>query len=291
MQAHYGREGRTAPACGRGHAPCAPRPPSTTLCGVSAGPLPSGTARREHAALAFEGVGHRYRAGWRARRTALEALELRLDPGSSLGLVGPNGAGKSTCLRLAAGLELPSEGRVRVFGREAHERRGRLAHPVGYAAEGFPFPAELSARAALVLLARLSGMGRGARRSAVPAMLERVGLASRGRLAGFSRGMQRRFALAQAFLGEPALLLLDEPTTGLDAEGFALLAELLAEARARGAALVIASHLPALLVEHCDQALVLNGGRVQARGAARELLPASHDLAALAALYGAERRS
>lgn len=237
-------------------------------------------------ALALEAVEQSYRTGWSRRRVALAGVSLSVAPGERLGLVGPNGAGKSTCLRLAAGIERPRAGRVRVLGLDPRERAARAR--TGYAPEGFPFPAELSARAALALVAALAGLPRAARRAQVPALLERVGLAqaARERLGALSRGMRRRFALAQAFLGTPELLLLDEPTGGLDATGFAVLDGLLAEACARGASVVVASHVPALLAAHCGELVVLVGGRVRARAAAGALLARASDLSDLAALYG-----
>lgn len=224
-------------------------------------------------ALAFDDVTKRYATGFGlTRREVLSEVSFALPAGCTLGLVGPNGSGKSTIQRMAAGIEPPSDGTVRVFGEplERSEVRAR----VGFLPEDSPFPGELSARAALELLGSLQGMTRATIRERGAELLERVGLAphARTRLARYSRGMLRRFGLAQAWLHHPDLILLDEPTAGLDAPGFGVLEGLLGEARARGAAVLLSSHLVSDLLEHCDELALVLGGRLVARGAPRELL-------------------
>ena len=234
-------------------------------------------------ALEVRALVRRYRAGLAARpRVALAGVDLALEPGASLGLVGPNGSGKSTLLRVLAGVERASEGTVRVFGLDIGEREARRR--IGYLPDGFPFPAELDPRATLDLLGSLHGVARAERRRSADEWLARVGLASEARtpLGRFSLGMRRRFGLAQALWRAPELLLLDEPTVGLDAEGHVVLDELLREARARGATLVLASHVAAELEDHCARAAVLVAGRIAASGPTRELVG---DRARLLALY------
>jgi len=249
-------------------------------------PKSAAEARGGELALSFEGVEKRFGSRFGAvrllrrgpaPRSALAEIDLRLPPGSSLGLVGPNGAGKSTLLALAAGLERPSAGRVRIFGRDPRDPGGRGTPParsrIGYLPETDAFPLELGAARALELCAALSGLERPLRRTRVPAMLERVGLAgARGRLATFSRGMRRRFGLAQAFVHEPDLLLFDEAASGLDAAGTLVFAELLEEARARGASVVTCSHEPAELGAGLDALAVLCDGRLVAHGPVEELV-------------------
>jgi ABC-2 type transport system ATP-binding protein len=224
--------------------------------------------------LELQGVTRRYSAGlFRRGSEVLSGIDLVLAPGEMLGLVGANGSGKSTLLRLCAGIEPPSTGRISVLGLPLAEARARAR--IGYLPESSPFPAELTARSALELLAGLSGIARARRRKRVPEMLERVGLGAQATraLARFSKGMLRRFALAQAFLHEPDLLLLDEPTDGLDALGFLVLGELLAEARTRGAAALVASHALPEVSEQTRAMLVLFEGRVVARGAPADIAP------------------
>ena len=197
----------------------------------------------------------------------LRGVELCVPRGALVGLLGPNGSGKSTLLRLAAGSDRPTAGELQALGGSPADAGVRRR--LGYLPEDSPFPPELDARTALDLLGALQGMPRQERRTRAAELLERVGLAQQAgrRLGGYSRGMLRRFGLAQAFLHAPELVLLDEPTAGLDATGFAVLEQLVDEARARGAAVVLASHLLADLVGRADELAVLFDGRVAAEGA------------------------
>jgi len=215
-----------------------------------------------------------FRSGfWLRRRRVLGPLDLAVARGGALGLLGPNGSGKSTLLRLCAGVDEPSRGAVRVLGLDPRTGAGRAA--TGLLADGFPYPGELSGRAVLDLVARLRGVGatRAARRHAIEHWLGRVGLAPHaGRaVARWSTGMRRRLALACAAIHEPALLLLDEPGAGLDAEGFAVLDEVLLEAHARGATLVLCSHHGSELFRHAQDLCVLVAGRAAFRGSRDEL--------------------
>ncbi|MFT7679190.1 MAG: Cu-processing system ATP-binding protein [Planctomycetota bacterium] len=224
-------------------------------------------------ALALRGVGRRFAIGLGLRKqTVLDGIELELPAGESLALVGPNGSGKSTLLRILAGVDRASSGEARVLGGDPGSDGVRRR--VGWCPENAPFPAELSGLRALGLMASLAGLPRELVRTGVPAQLERVGLgaAAKRALRTYSRGMLRRFALAQAFLGEPELVLLDEPTAGLDGPGFRVLDELLTEQRARGGALVLASHLVGDIHAHCESMAVLVGGRLVGHGPAQELL-------------------
>jgi|RhiMethySRZTD1v2_1073278.scaffolds.fasta_scaffold65497_4 ABC-2 type transport system ATP-binding protein len=233
-------------------------------------------------ALELRGIVKRYRSGFLAvRRTVLDGVDLTLAPGESRGLIGPNGSGKSTLLRLATGLERPSAGSVRVFGRPPHDRS--TLRRIGYLPDGFPFPPELSSRAVLELLGAFHGLPRRERAPTAERWLERVGLKgeSRRALRHFSLGMRRRFGLAQAFLHGPDLLLLDEPTAGLDAEGYLVMEELLAEARARGASVLVATHVPSDLQDSCERCSVLFAGRIVSELATADLLGSRSLLAGL----------
>jgi ABC-2 type transport system ATP-binding protein len=206
------------------------------------------------------------------RREVLSGVDLELAAGQTLGLVGPNGSGKSTIQRLAAGIERPSSGEIRAFG--GYLSQSEVRERIGFLPEDSPFPGELTARSALDLLGSLHGMKRRQVRARGAELLERVGLTAqtRTRLGKFSRGMLRRFGLAQAWLHSPDLILLDEPTAGLDAPGFEVLEGLLEDARKRGAAVLFSSHLPSDLSDHCDELALLLGGKVVARGTPGELL-------------------
>jgi len=218
------------------------------------------------------GVTKRYRAGLFRRRDALRGVDLEVQRGELLGLAGPNGSGKSTWMRLVAGVEVQSGGELEVLGgstEEAAVRRG-----IGFLPEDAPFPEELGARACLELLGALSGMKRDEARTRGDALLERVGLASEAEtsLGKFSRGMLRRFGLAQAWLHSPELILLDEPTAGLDAEGHEVLRGLLKEAREAGTTVCLSSHIPGDFGASCDRLAVMFGGEIIRSGAPDELL-------------------
>jgi ABC-type multidrug transport system ATPase subunit len=224
------------------------------------------------AALRITNLRHAFPVGLGLRRQpVLHGIDLTLETGASLGLVGPNGSGKSTLLRVIAGIERPSSGDVHVLG--ATPASADVRRRIGFLPEDSPFPPELRALSALELLGSLRHVPRERARARGAELLERVGLADAARkpLSRFSRGMLRRFGLAQAVLHEPDLLLLDEPTAGLDATGFDALAELLAEARARGASTIVASHMAADLLESARLVVLMNG-RVAATGAPNELL-------------------
>ncbi len=206
------------------------------------------------------------------RSAVLRGLSLELARGTVLGLAGPNGSGKSTLLRVIAGVESASSGTLTVLGGSVEDPA--LRRRIGYLPEDSPFPPELSAREMLELCGAVSCMPRARVKSESARLLALVGLESvaRKRLGSFSRGMLRRFGLAQAWLHAPDLLLLDEPTAGLDAQGFEVLAALLAEARAREASVVIASHLPGDFSDHASEMAVILEGRIALRGPVRELL-------------------
>lgn len=224
-------------------------------------------------AVSLRGVEHGYPTHLGLSRSAvLRGVDLELARGMTLGLAGPNGSGKSTLLRLVAGLDAPTKGELRVLGSTAGDPLVRAR--VGYLPEESAFPRELTLRGALHLLGALQGLPRREYRERSERLLAQVGLAQRATttLSRCSRGMLRRFGLAQAWLHSPELILLDEPTAGLDALGFEVLSQLLSEARARGAAVVLASHVLSDLSQHCDQVCVLLGGRVALAGAPDRVL-------------------
>ena len=209
-------------------------------------------------AIEFEALAKRYGA-----LAALDGISACVPRGRVIGLLGHNGAGKSTLIKLILGLIAPSGGRLEVLGQSpwrAHALRRRI----GYLPENATFYASLSGRELLDYLARLKQAPRGQ----VTALLERVGLAHAAdrRIGTYSKGMRQRLGLAQALLGSPELVLLDEPTTGLDPQASRELCRIVGELRADGRSVLLSSHLLAELEPHIDGALILRQGRLLAAG-------------------------
>lgn len=195
---------------------------------------------------------------------ALRGVDLAIEPGAVTVLVGPNGAGKSTLMGVLLGLVQADRGEVELDGQRGPALPPAARARLGYLPEAVAFADTVSGRQVL----RFFATARGLPRSEADAALERVGLsAAGGRLvAGYSRGMRQRLGLAVATMGRPALLVLDEPTGGLDQQGLECLWTLLAEARARGAAVLVSTHDLALIERRADRVVVMRAGEVAARG-------------------------
>lgn len=192
---------------------------------------------------------------------ALDGVGLVVDEGEVRGLLGPNGAGKTTLLRILFGLVRPEAGRVELFDRPVDLSARAALDGVGGFVEDPSFYPYLSGRANLELAAELDG---GTRRAAIDDVLERVGLAGRGgdRVAGYSTGMKQRLGIAAALLRAPRLLLLDEPTAGLDPAGVRDMGALVRELAGDGVAILISSHQIVEVEDVCDSFTVLRRGRV-----------------------------
>ena len=200
-------------------------------------------------------------------RLAVDSVSLTVRRGEVYGFLGPNGAGKTTTLRMVLGLVRPTSGRAVVLG-EAPGSPPVVAR-VGALVEGPGFYPYLSGRDNLRVMARYQRLDdRG-----VDAVLDRVDLRSRGgdRYSRYSLGMKQRLGVAAALLGDPDLLVLDEPTNGLDPAGMADMRALLVDVAAGGQTVVLSSHLLAEVQEVCDRVGVIAGGRLLAEGTVAEL--------------------
>ncbi|PZA08092.1 ABC transporter ATP-binding protein [Meiothermus sp. PNK-Is4] len=203
--------------------------------------------------------------------SAVERVDLEVHRGEIFGFLGPNGAGKTTTLGMILGLVRPTAGEVEVLGQRVSSGRTAALRKVG-ALLGAPalYP-HLSGRAHLELLARLQG---GVRPGWIAEVLEQVGLskAARRLVGTYSTGMKQRLGIAMALLGEPELLILDEPTSGMDPTGMKETRELMKGLAASGITLIFSSHLLHEVEAVCDRIAVIHKGRLVAQGAVRELL-------------------
>jgi ABC-2 type transport system ATP-binding protein len=199
---------------------------------------------------------------------AVDGLSFDVRPGVVTGFLGPNGSGKSTTMRLMLDLDTPDAGRVRIGGRRYRELHWPLRE-VGALLEARAYHPGRSAHAHLAALAASNGIGR----ARVEEVLELVGLAGvAGRRAGrFSLGMGQRLGIAAALLGDPEVLLLDEPVNGLDPEGIRWIRTLLRSLAAQGRTVLVSSHLIGELARTADQVVVIGRGRLLAEASVAEL--------------------
>ncbi|MBV9121494.1 MAG: heme ABC exporter ATP-binding protein CcmA [Chloroflexi bacterium] len=190
------------------------------------------------------------------RSAALRGVDLEIAPGESVALLGPNGAGKTTLLRLLATLDKPTSGRLSVAGFDVHSHAVDVRRRVGLVAHQTYLHAELTATENLRFYCRLYGVPV----EAVENCLVEVGLAGRAnvRVSALSRGQQQRLAIARALLHDPTVLLMDEPDTGLDADGMALLGRILASRRT----VLFSSHNHSWARSCAGRAVWLTAGRV-----------------------------
>jgi heme exporter protein A len=190
---------------------------------------------------------------------ALDQLNLDLAPGESLAVLGPNGAGKSTLLRLLAGLARPNAGTIEIDGEPAHRRSARRR--IGYIGHATLLYPALTARENLVFAARLYQLPDPATRAAQLLEEADLGAVADEQVAGFSRGMAQRVAIARGLVHDPALLLLDEPFTGLDRSASERLLLRLASLHSDGRSLILVTHDLAHAAQLADASLVLANGR------------------------------
>lgn len=211
--------------------------------------------------VTLSGVSKHYGA-----QRAIDGLDLRLREGECVALAGHNGAGKSTLIKLILGLIRPTQGRVALFGHDAHSpAAARLRNRIGYLPETVALHPSMTGEETLAFYARLKRQPL----SGNAALLERVGIsgAARRRVGGYSKGMRQRLALAQALLGQPRVLLFDEPTTGLDPASRLMFYDIVHELRAAGATILLSTHALSELAGHADRIVVMKAGRKIADGA------------------------
>ena len=203
---------------------------------------------------------------------AVRDLNLRVEPGEVYGLLGPNGSGKSTTLKIILGLVSPSRGRTEIFGRDSRLVESR--EEVGFLPENPYFYKYLSGEETLRFFGRLCQLGGTRLKNRTDELLELVGLtkARKRRLGTYSKGMLQRIGLAQALIHEPKLLVLDEPTAGVDPAGSRQIRDLIVDLKRRGITVLLSSHLLAQAQEICDRVGILADGALVREGRLEELI-------------------
>ena len=226
------------------------------------------------AAIHTEGLTKIYRDFWgRPKVTALDNLNLTIERGEVFGLLGPNGSGKSTTIKLLLGLIFPTEGTAHVLGEPAGNTV--INQRIGFLPEESYLYKFLNGEETLHFYGRLFKMDRRTLNRRVPELLDIVGLDAKSRkrkLREYSKGRARRIGLAQALINDPELILLDEPTTGLDPIGTREMKDLIVSLRDQGKTVILCSHLLADVQDVCNRITILFKGKMQTLGEVRDLL-------------------
>jgi ABC-2 type transport system ATP-binding protein len=203
---------------------------------------------------------------------AVKDLSFEVQAGHVYGLLGPNGSGKSTTMKIVLGLVAPTTGKTFIFGRDSRDVDSREA--VGFLPENPYFYKFLTGTETLHFYGKLCGLGGKKLRDRTGELLELVGLSDAGhrRVGGYSKGMLQRIGLAQAMVQEPRLLVLDEPTAGVDPEGSLHIRDTILALKQRGITVLLCSHLLGLVQEICDTVGIMHRGRLIREGALRDLI-------------------
>jgi len=209
--------------------------------------------------LAIETVGLTKRYG---RLTAVDKLSLNVDANTIHGFLGPNGAGKTTTIKVLVGLLRPDEGVARIFGEEVSGDKPDVRLRMGYMPELPKFPKHLNGWELLDIYGRMYGLGEQQRRDKLPKLFELVGLEGREKdlIGKYSKGMQQRLGIGQALLSEPELVILDEPSLGLDPVGMVEVRELIKNVVKEGMTVFLSSHLLFEVQQVCSHVTIINKG-------------------------------
>jgi ABC-2 type transport system ATP-binding protein len=241
-----------------------------------ANPNPSTTARNPASAevvITVRGLTKVFKDFWgRSKARAVDSVDFEVRRGEVFGLLGPNGSGKSTTVKILLGLLYPTKGHIEVFGHSP--RHVATKSRIGYLPEESYLYRYLNSHETLDFFGNLFRLPSGERDKRAEQLLEMVGLSqTRTRAVGeFSKGMQRRIGLAQALINDPDLVILDEPTAGLDPIGCREVKDLIRALARRGKTVILSSHLLSDVEDVCDRVVIYYGGKIQAMGTLKELL-------------------
>ncbi len=207
------------------------------------------------------------------RLVAVDKLNLAVQPKQVHGFLGPNGAGKTTTIKMLVGLLRPDSGTLKIFGEDGIGDNTRVRQRIGYMPELPKFPKHLTGRELLDIYGRMYGMSKEERKQRVPELLKMVGLEGRGsdRVGHYSKGMQQRIGIAQALLNDPELVILDEPSIGLDPVGMVEVRDMVKEVVKTGKTVFFSSHLLGEVQQICDHVTVLNQGVIRFSGTLEEI--------------------
>ena len=227
-------------------------------------------------AIETEGLVKIFRSRWSGKEVrAVDGISLCVERGSTFGLLGPNGAGKTTFVKLLLSCAHATAGRAKIFGRDARDAEAR--RPIGYLPENHRFPTYLTGHSMLDFYGALSGMDSAARRERIPELLSTVGLSDWGgtRLGKYSKGMLQRVGLAQALMHAPSLLVLDEPTDGVDPIGRRQIRDILHALEQQGTTIFVNSHLLGEVELFCRDVAIIHRGKVALEGKVKDLTAGS----------------
>jgi len=210
---------------------------------------------------------------------AVDGADLKVPKGTVFGIFGHNGAGKTTLISILAGLTLPTKGKALVLGYDVIRESVEIRKRIGLLPEGFGFYDNLSALDNLIYLAELDGMDRNTAKKRALEVLEIVGLKeyAKNKVGTFSRGMKQRLGIAQAILKDPDLIILDEPTVGIDPYGATKIRQLIVTIAKGGKTVIISTHLLYEIGQICTHAAIMRMGKVIMEGSLEELTKAIRD--------------
>jgi len=226
-----------------------------------------------HPAISIKGLTKDFSVGMRGvKLRAVDDLTLEVGDNEIFGLIGPNGSGKSTTIKVVLGLLDASLGECQIYGKPSHTVAAR--HSVGFLPEAPYFYRYLSGHELVRFYARICGVSRGKIAKQVDEVIELVGMteAAHRRVGTYSKGMLQRIGLAQALVHDPQLVILDEPTAGVDPLGSAAIAEIIRELKRRGKTVLLCSHLLAQIEGLCDRVAILHRGKLVREGRVDDLV-------------------